>query len=438
MNAPAVNEKLLHQVVASLPRNRLAAIRRAAAAQFSATGFPTLRHEDWKYTSLDDAADLSNAWLRDVADNPGRLGATGSAVAEFGDLQERVDAHWIAIRDGVVDGAALAALQSVLGADISLESLSDGDALQSTDGEAPMSLFNAALLQDGLQITLRANVSSAKPIGLLLVDGPETKLAQTRVNLVCGENSHLRIIECCVSAGPGRQFTNSVVTADIKRGAKLDHVRIQNRHDDHIGVHRMTATLQRDAVLRFNSYDFGGALTRNDIVADITEQGASVDLHGLYLASGEQHIDNHTSVLHKVGPSRSVEEYRGILTGRSRCVFNGKAIVSPGADGTDASQTNHNLLLSDRAEIDTKPELEIYADEVKCSHGATVGQLDEAALFYLRSRGLDPLQARNMLTRAFAAKIMSALAIDECREYLGDALEQRLATLVDEQDERTK
>ena len=152
----------------------------------------------------------------------------------------------------------------------------------------------------------------------------------------------------------------------------------------------------------------------------------------MYLASGEQHIDNHTRVEHRVGPAISHEEYRGILSGRSRCVFNGQAVVFEGADGTDANQENHNLLLSQHAEIDTKPELEIYADDVKCGHGATVGQLDDAALFYLRTRGLDKDEARRLLTQAFAAGILSKLSIEECRDYLVEELKVRLAELVDD------
>ncbi|MDE0756260.1 MAG: SufD family Fe-S cluster assembly protein, partial [Woeseiaceae bacterium] len=209
----------------------------------------------------------------------------------------------------------------------------------------------------------------------------------------------------------------------------------QNHALDHISTNRFVANIDKDATFTHNNFDFGGDLTRNDIVAIIEGAGASVNLTGLYLASGAQHIDNHTRVEHRVGPAVSHEEYRGILNGRSRCVFNGQAVVFEGADGTDANQANHNLLLSDQAEIDTKPELEIYADDVKCSHGATVGQLDETALFYLRSRGLDTTEARRLLTQAFAANILNLLAIDEAREYVKLQLDERVASLLG--DERT-
>ena len=228
----------------------------------------------------------------------------------------------------------------------------------------------------------------------------------------------------------GRQFTNSVLDVNLADGARLSALRLQDRHKEHTSVYRLDARLAKDASLHHSNFDFGGALTRNDIVTEINGAGASVTLDGLYLASGEQHIDNHTSITHGTGPTVSREEYRGILTGNSRCVFNGRVVVAEGADGTDSAQSNHNLLLSARAEIDPKPELEIYADDVKCAHGATVGQLDEAAIFYLRSRGLDPEDARQLLTRAFAAGTLSNIAVDETREFLTTALERRLEALV--------
>ena len=153
-------------------------------------------------------------------------------------------------------------------------------------------------------------------------------------------------------------------------------------------------------------------------------------LHGLYLAGDGQHIDNHTKVHHRVGPTKSDEEYRGILNRKSRCVFNGKAIVHKGADGTDAQQSNHNLLLSGDAEIDTKPELQIYADDVKCSHGATVGELDAAALFYLRTRGIELDAAKHLLTRAFASGVLGMMTVPAMLEYVNAAVDARLDTLV--------
>jgi Fe-S cluster assembly protein SufD len=164
----------------------------------------------------------------------------------------------------------------------------------------------------------------------------------------------------------------------------------------------------------------------------IDQPGATAEFGGLYLVGDGQHVDNHTRVDHRVGPAVSRQEYRGILTGKARGVWNGKAIVHEGADGTDAEQSNHNLLLSQSAEINAKPELEIYADDVKCSHGTTVGQLDETALFYLRTRGLDRNEARQVLTRAFALAIVSRAPIEQIENFLLEQIDTRLRTLLEE------
>jgi len=188
----------------------------------------------------------------------------------------------------------------------------------------------------------------------------------------------------------------------------------------------------RDARLNMASYDLGGGLVRNDVDIDLGEPGADAVFNGLYLAGDGQHIDNHTRVDHRVGPASSSQEYRGILNGRCRCVWNGKAIVHAGADGTDANQANHNLLLSEHAEIDAKPELEIYADDVKCSHGTTVGQLDDTALFYLRTRGLDKRQATQLLTHAFAADLVGRAPVAAAIDIINSLVEARLGDLIQE------
>jgi Fe-S cluster assembly protein SufD len=212
-------------------------------------------------------------------------------------------------------------------------------------------------------------------------------------------------------------------------------VRIQGRDRNHTQTHRTAIRLDASSTVRYSGFDLGGRLVRNDLDIDIAGREATALVGGLYIADDGQHIDNHIRIDHRVGPARSIQEYRGILAGRCRCVWNGKALVQAGADGTDAEQSNHNLLLSERTEIDAKPELEIYADEVKCSHGTTVGQLDEAALFYLRSRGLDRQEATRALTRAFGASIVSHSPIAVAAEHLSEVVEQRLSRLTDGEQE---
>jgi Fe-S cluster assembly protein SufD len=428
MSAVGLQQELLEAAVTALPVDELSVVRDAAVASFAANGFPTTKHEDWKYTNLSAAAALTNTWLKNKAAEPG-----AQAVAVDTEVTGRIDAHWITIRNGIVDPASLGRLDSLTESGVTFARLVEDVDNESIAVDDPMSAFNAALLQDGLHIRVAKDSVLDKPVALLLIDDGSVAVTQVRILIEVGENAKLRIVECSLSAGGDQQFANSVTQAVLCDSAELDFVRLQQREKNHLSVNRFSARLERDAMLNYNNFDFGGEFARNDIIADIVAAGASVNLRGLYLASGRQHIDNHTRVDHRVGPATSREEYRGILNGRARCVFNGKAIVHAGADGTDADQSNHNLLLSDKAEIDTKPELEIYADDVKCSHGATVGQLDKSALFYLRSRGLDKDEATQVLTRAFASAILGKLAIEECHEYLVSAMDKQLDALIDEE-----
>ncbi len=428
MSVTALQQDLLEAAVTALPPDELSAVRSAALASFATNGFPTTWHEDWKYTNLSVAAALSNTWLQDK-----KAVSKAASVAIDTEILGLVDAHWITIENGIIDPASLVKLDSLTKNGITISRLADGvdDGLITFDD--PMSAFNAALLQDGLHIKAAKGATLDKPLGLLLIDDGSVAVTQVRIMIEVGTHAKLQIVECSLSAGSDKQFSNTVTQVELSDHAELDFVRLQQRDRKDLSVNRFETRLQRDSVLHYNNFDFGGELARNDIVADIVGSGASVTLRGLYLATGTQHIDNHTRVDHRVGPATSTEEYRGILNGRARCVFNGKAIVHAGADGTDADQSNHNLLLSDKAEIDTKPELEIYADDVKCSHGATVGQLDKSALFYLRTRGLDEDEATQVLTRAFASAILSKLAIAECQEYLASAMNKQIDALIDEE-----
>jgi len=428
MSVTALQQGLLEAAVTALPPDELSAVRNAAVASFATNGFPTTRHEDWKYTNLSVAAALSNTWLKDKK----AVSKTASLAVDT-EILGLIDAHWITIENGLIDPASLLKLDSLTKSGITISRLADGVADGLITFDDPMSAFNAALLQDGLHIKAAKGATLDKPIGMLLIDDGSVAVTQVRTLIEVGPNAKLEIVECSLSAGNDKQFSNGVTQVLLSDHAELDFVRLQQRDRKDLSINRFETRLQRNSVLHYNNFDFGGELARNDIVADIVGPGASVTLRGLYLATGTQHIDNHTRVDHRVGPATSTEEYRGILNGRARCVFNGKAIVHAGADGTDADQSNHNLLLSDKAEIDTKPELEIYADDVKCSHGATIGQLDKSALFYLRTRGLDEDEATQALTRAFASAVLSKLAIAECQDYLASALDKQIDALIDEE-----
>ncbi len=373
---------------------------------------PTTRDEDWKYTDLSRARDLSNRWL-----------AAGGDVPSL-DMQEEIerittslDAHWIVIANGEIRDFG------------EIEGVSTARVAEAPAADNALAELNAALLREGLRV--RFDGQSQKPVALLFIDGAsEPSVSQAYVEIQFAAGATGEIIEYHASRGDAEQYANTVVSIDVGDNASAKHVRVQHRQPGHIQTGRTTVTVGRDARYAMAGFDIGGGLVRNDIVIDIARPGAEVAFDGLYLAGDGQHIDNHSRVDHRVGPATSRQEYRGILNGNCRCVWNGKAIVHDGADGTDADQANHNLLLSDRAEIDAKPELEIYADEVKCSHGTTVGQLDETALFYLRTRGLDKRHATQVLTHAFAAGLVSRVPVESARETIATLVEARLAELI--------
>jgi Fe-S cluster assembly protein SufD len=414
----------LDGAIARLPDSGLAPLRSAALAHLREHGLPTTRDEDWKYTDLTPLVNISNQWL-DRGDHVTQQADTSGITSR---VQQSINADWLIIANGQVDAHSVVALAQ---AGVNVELLSEHDS--STDFSAPLANLNTALLSDGLRISVDANCIVKKPIGILVVDSATTtaSISQIRADVVVGANSTLDLIEYHTSSGDGDHYANSVINLRLEDNAHANCVRIQDRARTHNQTGRTTVNLGRDSQFHHCAFDFGGRLIRNDLVVKITEPGSSAVFDGLYLAGDEQHIDNHTRVDHLVGPATSQQEYRGVLTGDARCIWNGKAIVHEGADGTDAEQANHNLLLSDKAEIDAKPELEIYTDDVKCSHGTTVGQLDEKSLFYLRTRGIDEISARQILTLAFAQSIVSKTPVQSLHESLTETVTARLAGLIE-------
>ena len=345
--------------------------------------FPTPRDEDWKYTDLARARDISSRWLDAGGTRP-------SATPDIAPLVDDIDADWFVIANGQlaglpgIDGIEVTRLSSTMeeSSDVGGPSGPNSRLKPLPQHDNALAEFNAALLESGLR--LRIEGRPEKPLGLLFIDeAGAPSVSQGFVEIVFASGASGELIEYHASRGNSEQYGNTILRIDIGANAAARHVRLQDRALHHVQTHRTTVSLGRDARFTSASFDLGGGLVRNDIAIDIAQPGAEVDFAGLYLAGDGQHIDNHTRVDHRVGPATSRQEYRGILNGKCRCVWNGKAFVHEGADGTDADQANHNLLLSAQAEIDAKPELEIYTDDVKCSHGTTVGQLDETALFYL-------------------------------------------------------
>ncbi len=246
--------------------------------------------------------------------------------------------------------------------------------------------------------------------------------------MLAGAGSEASIIEVYAGSGAG-YFTNAVTELALGEGALVDHYKLESEVPDAFHIATIQARQERASTFHSHSVSLGGGLVRNDINSVLGGEGGEAILNGLYLGTAEQHIDNHTALDHAMPHCSSREYYRGILSGRASGVFNGKIIVRQDAQKTDAIQSNKNLLLSEHASINTKPQLEIYADDVRCTHGATVGQLDREALFYLRSRGIGREQARNVLTAAFASEVLERVKHAGLRTRLEALVGARLEEL---------
>jgi len=411
----------LRQAQNKLPNDALSATREAALANLDQQGLPTVRDEDWKYTDLGSAIDISNRWLA-----AGAASASSDSLAEsIQTIVESIDANWLVIANGEIDVTHFAATKG-----IGIERYSESTAPFSTD--RPLADLNAALLRDGLRV--RISAATAQPLGILIIDEANAGAAVSQANIAIevAPGCDAEIVEYQSSGGDDDHYGNSVITLQAGQAAAANYVRIQDRRIGHLQTGRLSVLMDKDSRLKMASYDVGGGLIRNDLDIELGEPGSDATFDGLYLAGDGQHIDNHTRVDHRVGPALSSEEYRGILNGRCRAVWNGKAVVHEGADGTDARQANHNLLLSEHAEVDAKPELEIYADDVKCSHGTTVGQLDDTALYYLRTRGLDKRLATQVITHAFAADLVARAPVTAAIDAITSLVESRLAELIGE------
>ena len=407
--------------VGGLAASSLDAARKRALEALETDGLPSTHHEDWKYTDLADVAAISDAWLT----RPHTPTATAAGDAFIDELKSAADIDWILLRNGTIEALYATAPEGVVTSRLS----------ENPPPDAPtnaLTALNTALIADGLVIQVEAN--AVRPLGLLFLDDADdgtAALSQTRVDIQVAAGSAVDIVEYHASFGDSPHYSNAVLTLDLAEHAVARHLRVQNRGRGHSLTQRLDVLLAAGARFRSAAFDLGGKLSRNDLTVDLAAKDASAEFDGLYLTGEDQHMDNHTRVDHRVGPATSRQAYRGILFGRARGVWNGKAVVHEGADGTDAEQANHNLLLSEHAEIDTKPELEIYAEDVRCSHGTTVGQLDEKALFYLRSRGLSGDEARRLLVRAFAARTLEALPFGTLDAHLEALLDTRLTEIKD-------
>jgi Fe-S cluster assembly protein SufD len=401
-------------------------LRHDAFARFETLGLPTARHEDWRHTSL---APLARTTFRLPAERslgsarPSSLGLD-SHEAVF--LNGRF-APWLSSLSGLPAGVQVTSLAEALASHP--ERLSGRLAqIASVDGQA-FTALNTAFLEDGAYIHLEANAVAGKPIHLLFystnAEGLAT-LSHPRTLVVAERGSQARIVETYAGPEGEAYFTNAVTELALGEGSIVEHYKMQRESEHAFHVGRIQADQGRNSQFASYSLSFGGALVRTDIDVRLGGEGASCGLYGLFLGHGSQHVDHHTVIDHAVPHCSSRELYKGVLDEKARGVFFGTILVRPDAQKTDAQQTNKNLLLSKDALVTSTPRLQIEADDVRCKHGSTTGQIDPLALFYLRSRGLGEAEARSVLTYAFAADVLERVTLPEVRKPLASYLSMRL------------
>lgn len=407
----------LHERVVDTGPEWLAPLRRRGAETFAAEGLPHTKLEEWRYTSLSGLAKLHLE-----LPEPRRASVSHADVEALASPVFACSLHVFA--DGFYDpklsalGAHVESLASLGEAPAELGALVD-------EKRHPLAALNTALLGDGAVLRVPRGVHIEEPIHVVFAGTGAVQCP--RLLVVAEDGSRVQVIQDHVSPAGGAGFTNAVTEIHVGADARVDLVTVQRESDAAFHVSNTAGRVDRDGHFESHVLTLGGRLVRNDLSLALAGEGSEATLNGLFVGSDERLVDNHSLIDHAVPHGTSRQLYKGILGGTSRGVFRGRVVVRPDAQRTNAEQSNPNLLLSAGAEIDTKPQLEIHADDVKCSHGSSIGQLDEDALFYLRSRAIDAGAARDLLTRGFAHEVLDALPVEALRDGLANALEQTLA-----------
>jgi Fe-S cluster assembly protein SufD len=410
-------------------------LRESAMDRFEQLGFPSVEHEEWKYTNVTQIA--RTAFVPIAANGLSSAAIDGPELAAFTYPEAR------ASQLVFVDGILRAELSSLSGLPAGIAALDFAAALASEPyaelmrtylgrivdyGDNGLTALNTSFVSSGALVVIPKGLTSETPLHLLFLcsSNGANVAAFPRVLIIGEENSSATIIESYDSTGNDAYFTNAVVEILLKDGARLEHYRVQDESSEAFHIASTRADLGRDSTFETTSINLGAKLSRHDLSVVMDHEGAECRVDGLYIIGEGQHTDTHSVIDHKQPHCTSHQLYKGILDGKSRAVFNGKVFVRHGAMGTDANQTNKNLLLSNEAHVDTKPQLEIFADDVKCAHGAAIGQLDEDELFYLESRGIHSDLARNLLTYGFAEEVIVRIKIESIKTKLDEAVLNRL------------
>jgi Fe-S cluster assembly protein SufD len=405
------------QSIAGAANPWLKGLREEAFSFFNENGFPAPKNEEWKYTNT---APIGKADFE--------LGPSEARINVTSTLDESA-ASRIVLVDGRVDRAL--STYPVMTFDEALQTPDLLTVIRKNFNEAidytknGFTALNAAFLEEGVVVCLPKNIKAPSPVHFLFVS-TDGRASFPRVFVYAERGSQATIIETYEGAGEGVSFTNSVVEIILEDDAHLTHYRVQKENAASFHIGTTGVILQRGSYYDSTNINLGGALSRHDANVKFTAEGGECFVDGLYMLNGSQHADTHSVIDHTVPNCVSHQTYKGILSDRSHAVFNGKVFVREGAHGTDAQQSNKNLLLSNDARVDTKPQLEIFNDDVKCAHGATVGQIEEEELFYLLTRGLDPELARNLLTYGFAEEVINKIGVASIKAELDEAVLHRL------------
>jgi Fe-S cluster assembly protein SufD len=406
-------------------------VRGSAMDRFEQLGFPSVTDEEWKYTNLASLAKESfvpataNEEISgDVKRHAYPETATAHVVVVNGFLRED-----LSVTTGLENVVAVDLFNA--GADARYNKIVRKYLARNAGyHNNGLTALNTALLQSGVFIWIPKNVELETPIQITFVANPSARSSANfpRVLVVAEENSSATVIENFVSNDAKPYFTNAVTEVVVKDGARLDHYRLQRESHNAFHVSTTSAELGRASRYDTTSINLGAQLARHDVSVVMDHEGAETSVDGLYMVGADQHTDTHSVIDHKQPHCNSHQLYKGILDGNGRAVFNGKVFVREGAQKTDAMQTNKNLLLSNKARVDTKPQLEIFADDVKCAHGAAVGQIDPEELFYLETRGIAPELGRSLLTYGFAEEVIGKIKLASIRSELDEVVLRQLHT----------
>ncbi len=402
-------------------------LRIAAIEKLNEIDFPTLKNEEWKYTNISP-----------ILGHNFKIAGESSISKEVLDryIIKNLDVHLVVLLNGrfnkelsgideLPEGVKVTSLANAIRNNSGLVQKHFGKYVKLENGFLAL---NSAFTLDGLFVYVPDNTVLDKQVHILnLVTGSsENILSQPRNLIITGKNSNLRLIETYNSVIETTSLTNVITEIVINENSHVELYKIQSESTGSFHINRTQAEQKSGSELTVYSASFGGAITRNDLNTVLDGENCTANLYGLYIIDGNQHVDNHTLIDHAMPHCQSNELYKGVLDGKSRGVFNGKVFVRKDAQKTNAYQSNKAILLSKDALIDTKPQLEIYADDVKCSHGAAIGQLDEESVFYLRSRGIGEEKARDVLIRAFANDVFDLIDNEALHNHLNELVFEKL------------